>query len=84
MIILLVEPDQKNQLLPYDKPLVSFEEFYRVAGFRCVQRFGSTIRHCHLPHTPLVHLYFLSDTGLSPDPLHDPGFLDEYPELHMA
>ena len=55
-----------------------------MAGIRSLQRRRRKTRHRNEPHPPVVHLYFFSYPWFPAYYLHDPGFLDEYPELYAA
>jgi len=59
-----------------------FEEVYRVARVRSVLGNGRQDGYCNFAHQAVVHLYFISDFGVSGDHLYDPRILDQSEELH--
>ena len=54
----------------------------RIEGFWCLFGNRGTFRYRQFAHPHVVHLRFLSYTGLSCYRLYDPGFLDQYKKLY--
>ncbi len=52
-------------------------------GLWCLFGYRRKIRRSDFSHTPMVHLYFFPNTGLTTNSLYGAGILDEYEKLHL-